>query len=186
MGGCLQQFGGGVRDLPCPPVAQFGTLSRQPTELPDATTPADRNLEELPGSRICPKIPYPGNASFVVWHLMAILNFEENVHILRNQLKRFEEQMPTMCSVFARAASPHINFITTEQVMYFWCHSVFNQSLRKPHTKSVISVFGIWEGMHGANGAGFRQGELASQAWASQPRPPPQFGVVVIDSCWRS
>ena len=46
----------------------------------------------------------------------------------------------------------------------------------------VNSVFSIWEGMHEANGAGYRQGARLL-AWASQPTPAPQCGVVDSSSC---
>ena len=46
----------------------------------------------------------------------------------------------------------------------------------------VNSVFSIWEGMHEANGAGYRQGARLL-AWASPPTPAPQCGVVDSSSC---
>jgi len=55
----------------------------------------------------------------------------------------------------------------------FWCHLVPNCTVAQPVTTSVDSVQLIWEGMHEANGAGRRQGGLASGVGdAVTPRAP--------------
>jgi len=58
-------------------------------------------------------------------------------------------------------------------ILYVWCHLVPNCTVAQPVTTSVDSVQLIWEGMHEANGAGRRQGGLASGVGdAVTPRAP--------------